>query len=191
MMSLKERSIMEVREVAIKDINPAPYNPRKIEPEEFQGLCESLKKFGFVDPLIVNKRTNILVGGHQRLKAADHLGYSEVPVTYVDLDETEEKALNVALNSHMISGKYDLEVLPTLLDEIKLELPELNKELRFPELAKDLKIHFIEMEEEEDKKINLSDDEKYLIVVECKDELDQKDLYEEFQTREISCKLMS
>ena len=108
---------MVVEEVAIDSINPAPYNPRKITDQEFAGLCESIKKFGIVDPLIVNKRSGVLVGGHQRLKAITHLGYKKVPVTYVDLDPSEEKALNVALNSHMISGKYDLDVLPTLFSE--------------------------------------------------------------------------
>lgn len=117
----------------IKDINPARYNPRKISTDELTALTESVKKFGLVDPLIVNVRdgANTLVGGHQRLKVAEKLGYEEVPVSEVDLSLAEEKALNVALNSSTLQGKFDLEILPELLKEIKLDLPKLSLDLRF------------------------------------------------------------
>jgi ParB-like chromosome segregation protein Spo0J len=115
---------MQIVEYKITDVKPATYNPRTITDQELSGLMESLKKFGFVDPLIVNKRTNILVGGHQRLKAAEMLGLDKVPVVEVDLNEIEEKALNVSLNSHAIQGKFDEEILSVLLKEVKLELPE-------------------------------------------------------------------
>jgi DNA modification methylase len=133
---------MQVIDVPINQINPAKYNPRTITDKELAGLMESIKKFGFVEPLIVNKRTNTLCGGHQRLKAAEKLGHKTVPITHVDLSEAEEKALNVALNSHTIQGKFDTEVLHALLDEIKVEMPELSVSLNMDDLAVDMKIDF-------------------------------------------------
>ncbi len=133
---------MQIEMTPIEQIAPAPYNPRTITDRELAGLKESIKKFGLVDPLIVNKRSGVLCGGHQRLKAAESLGHTEVPVVYVDLDKSEEKALNVALNAHTIQGKFDLEVLPTVLEEIKLDLPELHVDLNLEQLAKDLQIDF-------------------------------------------------
>lgn len=123
-------------------INPAKYNPRQITDQELSGLKESIRKFGFVEPVIVNKRTNTLVGGHQRTKAAELLGIDKIPVTFVDLDESEEKALNVALNAHTIQGKFDTEILSTLLEDIKLDLPDLHAAFNFEQLGKDLKIDF-------------------------------------------------
>jgi hypothetical protein len=133
---------MQIVEYEIDKVNPATYNPRTITDQELSGLMESLKKFGFVDPLIVNKQTNVLVGGHQRLKAAEMLGFSKVPVVEVDLSEIEEKALSVALNSHTIQGKFDGETLSGLLDEIKLDLPDVHDSLNLDKLAVDLRIDF-------------------------------------------------
>ena len=133
---------MQVNERNIEELNPATYNPRSITDAELHGLMESIKKFGFVEPVVFNKRTNTLVGGHQRVKAALALGKTTVPVYEVDLSLPEEKALNVALNSHTIQGKFEGEILSGLLEEIKLDLPELSDAFNFDQLAKDLKIDF-------------------------------------------------
>jgi hypothetical protein len=105
----------------ITELRPAPYNPRDIQEGAFYGLMESLKKFGLVDPLIVNKRTGLMVGGHQRLKAAEALGWTEVPTVEVDLSPAEEKALNVTLNNQKISGTYT-DALQELLEEIQADV---------------------------------------------------------------------
>jgi hypothetical protein len=134
---------MKIEQIPLSEINPAKYNPRTISESAFAGLKESLKKFGMPQPLVVNKRNNVLVGGHQRLKAADALGWQAVPVVYVDLSLSEEKALNVTLNNQAISGTFT-DGLQELLQEIKLELPEYNElmldtlEMSMPEFNPDL-----------------------------------------------------
>nr|WP_306428527.1 MULTISPECIES: site-specific DNA-methyltransferase [unclassified Corynebacterium] len=72
---------------------------------EFEKLTRSLTEFGYVEPVIWNKTTGNVVGGHQRLTALKHLGHTEVDCVVVELDEVREKALNVALNK--ISGDWD------------------------------------------------------------------------------------
>jgi DNA modification methylase len=106
---------ISVKQVDIGAINPAPYNPRQIKPEQLAHLEKSITEFGFVDPLIVNQ-DGTLIGGHQRLKAAKRIGLKKVPVVYVDLDKTREKALNVALNK--ISGEWDEPQLARILEEL-------------------------------------------------------------------------
>ncbi len=59
-----------------------------------------------------------MVGGHQHLKILQELGRTEVECSVVDLDEDEEKALNIALNK--IRGEWDFEKLAELLEEIQL-----------------------------------------------------------------------
>lgn len=101
-------------------MKPNEKNPRHITKKEMQKLQRSIKEFGFVDPIIVNKnetRYNIVIGGHQRLEAAKKLGMKEVPVVYVDLTEDKESLLNVALNE--ISGDWDDTKLFNLLQELQ------------------------------------------------------------------------
>lgn len=72
-----------------------------------------------MDPLIWNKRTSRLVGGHQRLKVLKDMGIDEVDVVVVDMDEEKEKALNVALNK--ISGDWDKDKLMLLITDLQGE----------------------------------------------------------------------
>ena len=62
-----------------------------------------MERFGAVQPIIWNERSGYVVGGHQRLKVLRRKKVQEVAVVVVDLDETEEKALNLALNCKWIS----------------------------------------------------------------------------------------
>lgn len=113
---------MEFNKVDIKTLNAAKYNPRKdLQPSdpEYVKLKNSIEHFGYVDPVIVNKRNNTVVGGHQRLKVLLDLGYKYIDVVYVDLDDKDEKALNIALNK--ISGDWDAEKLEDILREISLD----------------------------------------------------------------------
>ena len=114
---------LPLKYIAISELKPAPYNPRDISEHAFEGLKESIKKFGFVDPVIVNTRTGLLVSGHQRLKAAEAIGMEVVPCVEVDLSPSAEKALNVTLNNQAISGYYT-DSVQELLTEIREEFSD-------------------------------------------------------------------
>lgn len=108
---------MKDRIVPIADLAPAAYNPRLIPELELAKLKESITRFGFVEPVVVNERTMTIVGGHQRVLAASDLGILEVPCVLVDLDEAAERTLNVALNA--IEGEWDRPKLAALLGELR------------------------------------------------------------------------
>lgn len=74
----------QVVEVKISDIKPAPYNPRKISDKQAKVLQESFKKIGFVVPIIINKKNNVIIAGHQRSNNASKIGIDIVPAFYVD-----------------------------------------------------------------------------------------------------------
>lgn len=104
----------------IDDLVPAPYNPRvdlRLGDPDYEKLKRSIQEFGLVEPVVWNKRTGHVVGGHQRLKILRELGYEEVEVSVVDLDEEREKLLNVALNK--IEGDWDNFKLKELLQELE------------------------------------------------------------------------
>jgi DNA modification methylase len=110
---------MEIRKIPIEKLNPAAYNPRKdLQPgdPEYEKLKRSMQEFGYVEPIVWNKRTGNIVGGHQRYKVLLDMGMQEVDCVVVDLDETKEKALNLALNK--IQGDWDENKLAELMAEL-------------------------------------------------------------------------
>lgn len=104
---------LDIHYVEITQLIPAEYNPRKWSEESIKQLSESIKKFGLVDPFIVNSaenRKNIVIGGHFRLKVAKDLGFTEVPVVYLNIPDLEkEKELNLRLNKNV--GEFDWSLL--------------------------------------------------------------------------------
>ncbi len=125
-------------ECELSKLIPAPYNPRKISDEQMNGLQASLDRWGLVQDIVVNKKTRHIVGGHQRVNALKVNGIKKAPVVWVDIDEDEEKALNIALNSSFISGEFDYDKLPALLDEVHERLPEVYDDLRFDEMKEEI-----------------------------------------------------
>lgn len=129
---------MQIDTKKIADLIPADYNPRlDLQPgdAEYDKLKQSLETFGYVEPVIWNQRTERVVGGHQRLKVLEELGYESVDCVIVDLEEPDEKALNVALNK--ISGDWDKDKLADLMMDLEsldydlaltgFDLPELDE----------------------------------------------------------------
>lgn len=95
----------------------SPYDPRRISDHDLQALRRSLRFFGAVQPVVVNRRSKHVVGGHQRIKAAEAEAIATLPVVWVDLDDPSERQLNLALNR--ISGEWDEEKLAVLLSELE------------------------------------------------------------------------
>ncbi len=129
---------MEIQKLPKEKLNPAAYNPRvDLQPgdAEYEKLLRSVEEFGYVEPVIWNKRTGNIVGGNQRFKVLTQLGFDEIDSVVVDLDEYREKALNVALNK--ISGEWDISKLYDVVTEIQqggldptltgYEVPEIDK----------------------------------------------------------------
>lgn len=110
----------------LTSIHPADYNPRKeLKPgdPEFQNIQRSLKEFGYVDPIIINKDGTI-IGGHQRASVLKSLGYTEADCIVVDLGKQDEKALNIALNK--IGGQWDMSLLRDALQDLTLSPVDVN-----------------------------------------------------------------
>lgn len=110
---------MEIRTLKAAELKAAAYNPRKdLQPEdaEYKKLRRSMEEFGYVEPIIWNERTGNVVGGHQRLKILLEQGKEEIECVVTDLDEKDEKILNVLLNK--VKGRWDIGKLADLLQEL-------------------------------------------------------------------------
>lgn len=108
---------MEIVKVDINELISPEYNPRQITDDEMEKLKNSIKEFGYIAPIIVNKHNNHIVGGNQRYHALKEMGYDELDVIFIEeTDLNREKTLNIALNK--ISGDWDNEKLEELLNEL-------------------------------------------------------------------------
>ena len=115
---------MQIERKKISELNRAAYNPRiDLIPgdTEYENLRRSITTYGMLIPVVWNKRTGNVVGGHQRLTVLENEGETEVDVSVVDLDEMQERQLNVALNK--IEGGWDEEKLAALLAELGDDAP--------------------------------------------------------------------
>ena len=110
---------MEIVKMKLSELNPAEYNPRKaLKPGDpaYEKLKASILSFGNVEPIVWNRSTGNVIGGHQRLRVLLDLGVTESEVSVVELSEVDERRLNIALNK--ITGEWDDEKLTSLLAEL-------------------------------------------------------------------------
>ncbi len=117
---------MRIVTMYVSELQPAPYNPRlelSKNSSQYRKLKRSIERFGLVEPLLWNKRTGLLVGGHQRLRVLQDLKIEKVSVSVLDLSPEQEKALNIVLNNREAQSDWDLPQLTSILEELA-ELPE-------------------------------------------------------------------
>ena len=103
--------------LSAKDLKPANYNPRQISATDYDALKDSISKFGMAEPIVVNSnpdREGIVIGGHQSLRACMDLGIKEVPCFLVNLEEKDERELNIRLNRN--HGEFDFDALANHFD---------------------------------------------------------------------------
>lgn len=106
-----------MQEIAIKDLKAHPKNPRRISPEAKKRLREGMEKHGIVQPIIWNKRTGFVVGGHQRLALIREGKEKEelLQVAVIDVDEAKELELLIFLNNAGSQGHYDEDAMIDIL----------------------------------------------------------------------------
>ena len=108
---------IKIEKRKISDLIRAEYNPRKITKVQILELKEGLDEFGLVTPIVVNElqeRYNVIIGGHQRLKILEDLGYTEVDCSIVSLPLNKERKLNIKLNKN--GGSFDNDLLKEYFD---------------------------------------------------------------------------
>ena len=177
---------MKVEQVDIDLLKPATYNPRQIKPQQLEDLTRSLKQFGFVDPIVVRKKDQMIIGGHQRYQAAQILEYEKVPVVYLDISENDAKILNIALNK--ISGDWDKPKLADLIKELD-SLSDVDATLSgFNDEAIDKLLEDL-MVSDGTEALDQTDllNSEYQIVIKCKTEVEQLELLEKFEKEGYNC----
>lgn len=156
---------MKIEKKKISDLKPAPYNPRQSTAKQESNLKKSLEKFGVVEPIIWNKQTGYIVGGHFRVRELKKLGFKEIDCVIVDLNEEDEKELNIRLNAN--TGAWDYDILANVwnseqLDEWGLDIPNFSADIDYSEKNKELDLNDFE-DQKYTIKLEFSEDDYNLI----------------------------
>ena len=109
---------LKVEYVDIKQLKPYAGNPRKIQAKGIEKLQRSIEAYGFVNPILAQRGTNMIIAGHQRLKAAGDAGLDKVPVIFLDFDDTTARAYNIADNRLNEESEWDFTPLADMLQEL-------------------------------------------------------------------------
>lgn len=107
-----------------------PRNWRTHPRTQRAALSGALDEVGWVQQVIVNRTTGLLVDGHLRVEVAAARGEPSVPVTYVELDEREEALVLASLDPLSAMAGSDKERLADLLQDVTAEAPDLDALLR-------------------------------------------------------------
>lgn len=116
-----------VERIRRDQIKNADYNPRTLSANARSLLKKKMESTGLVQPIVWNRRTGNIVGGHQRVRVLDDLeagaAYS-MDVAVVDVDAKTEKELNVFLNNPEAQGEWDMDKLKSLFDSEGFDVEE-------------------------------------------------------------------
>ena len=134
---MPELNRWKIEKKALVDMTMARYNPRDIDEVSLARLEYSLKRFGYVEPIVWNKTTGNIVGGHQRYKILSEEGVEEAHVMVVEFDDDEEVWANLTLNNPETEGDWD-DPVEELLEQVRSDDNELYDCLGFDELHKTL-----------------------------------------------------
>lgn len=164
---------MNVIKMNVSELIPYENNPRHND-VAVDYIANSIKEFGFKQPIVVDKN-NVIIAGHTRLKAAQKLGLSEVPVIIADdLTDDQVKAYRLADNKTAEIATWDFDLLDLELDNIEMDMSDFG---------------FEEIEEVEDKGISLSDDCVYQIVIDCSNEEDAEAKFNIVKEMGLECRI--
>lgn len=166
----------------IKELKPYKKNAKKHSKEQVEQIANSIKEFGFTQPVIIDKN-NCVVAGHGRILGAKKAGLKQVPtVTLEELTEEQIKAYRLVDNK-LNESEWDY----SLLDE---ELENLTEDI-------DMDLFGFEMEEQQDdetenkKKVEFEIKEKYEVHIICKDEKQMEQVFNKVKGYGQECKLVS
>jgi ParB-like chromosome segregation protein Spo0J len=163
------------------DLNPDPANPRSIGKKAKAALAASIRRFGLVQPIVVNETTGHVVGGHQRLDALREQGVVDVDVAIGSWTEDEERVLSVVLNNPAAQGEFTdaRGYLERALRVLSLD--------DFQELQLDALVMGPMSKEEKRRNAKALE---YKLVVTARDESHQADLLERFEADGLDVKLL-
>lgn len=114
---------LRYRRVPIESLHNDPANVRLHPDANMRAIADSLRSYGQVEPLVVQAGTGRVIGGNGRLDAMRNLGWSEVDIVEVDVDDVRAAAIGIALNRTSELASWDDGALAALLQSLPTDVP--------------------------------------------------------------------
>ena len=176
---LEKEVKMEIEKVKISDLLEYKYNAKEHPEWQIEQIVNSIKQFGFNDPIAIDEN-NTIIEGHGRLYALQELGETEVDcIRLSHLDEEQKRAYILAHNKLTMNTDFDLDLLQLELDNIiDIDMSDFGFEISK------------EMEVEANKNTEIKEiQDDSVLIVEADSENELEELYNEFQERGIKCRV--
>lgn len=133
----------ELTEMKLADIRPYEKNPRRND-ESVQAVANSIKAFGFRNPIIVDV-DGVIIAGHTRYKAALSLGLKTAPVIIAkDMSPEQVQAYRIADNSSGSHSLWDMDLLGDQIKAIEYDMSEYGLKYEEPEASQEEDINISE-----------------------------------------------
>ena len=166
---------MEIKNKRIADIIPYAANAKKHDKRQINNVAESIKQYGFVQPIVID-RDGVIVIGHCRALAAKKLGMQEVPCVCVDdLTPEQVNALRLVDNKSNES-EWDFDILPDELAELDLSAFDF-----------DFGVSLDEDDTETKEREEIALNESISVVVECSDDEEAEAIFEKLSEEGYKC----
>jgi ParB/RepB/Spo0J family partition protein len=124
---------LEFRTVFLHELAPNSWNPNVMSQEDYDKACESIARFGFIDPITVRRGGSAvyeIIDGENRWRAAKDKGLKTVPVVILEVDDDDARALTIVLNE--LRGKPDQTRLAQLVADLATRRPMVELERVLP-----------------------------------------------------------
>ena len=112
---------LSIRRVPLAELLPDPANARAHGEKNLEAIRASLARFGQAEPLVVQRATKRVIGGHGRLAAMKALGWKEADIVELELDDLQATALGIALNRTGELAEWDLPALSKILESLQVQ----------------------------------------------------------------------
>ena len=166
---------MNIESRLLADIVPYAKNAKKHDNRQINNVAESIKQYGFVQPIVID-RDGVIVIGHCRALAAKKLGMQEVPCVCVDdLTPEQVNALRIVDNKSYES-KWDFDILPDELAELDLSAFDF-----------DFGVSLDEDDTETKEREEIALNESISVVVECSDDEEAEAIFEKLSEEGYKC----
>lgn len=175
---------------SLSELIPYARNSRTHSDEQIAQIAASIREFGFTNPVLIDENEGI-IAGHGRVLAASRLKKDIVPcIKLSHLTPAQKQAYVIADNRIALNAAWDKEILSNELRDLE----ESNFDLDLLGFQADelVKLMYPDGEPESNKDIDSVDlgPQEFLLVIECDNEIEQQNIYQEISARGLKCKIM-
>lgn len=166
---------LQIERMSLDEIKAYPNNAKIHTAEQIEQIKESIRSFGFNDPIAIWH--NEIVEGHGRFIAAQELGFKEIDVIRLDeLSDEQRRAYMLVHNKLTMNTGFDMELLEFELENIDMDMEQFGFD---GEISLD----------DDDDEVGVSLSDTFSVIIDCENESIQQEVYDTLTESGYKCRL--